>query len=332
MALDTAEAPRLHGVCPKQIKFGTVKDLFEFVIRCMDEEGKSSENNRLYLLDAPHAAVHFLGPDTLARNVRPADATAWLREIHKRGVKTTHPRAYLSAAFGRGIAADNDPTKEIEGTLFGIEGNPVTAVGGRVSSNARDRKLSLEEVKIFWDEFPGYASPAIVAAARMIIAMGGIRVTEVINSKKDWWHEKRTTPLLRIPKTKNDTTHDLPLTAHAISILKEAKASSHPDSEYLFQHTTEPLEPVTPNAVAKAVRKFCDETEFERFQPRDLRRTMKSHLLDHEDDLREEWIDIWHNHGQNASVARKHYDRAEYRRVKSKVAAAVDDILINAHS
>jgi integrase len=81
------------------------------------------------------------------------------------------------------------------------------------------------------------------------------------------------------------------------------------------------------NALSQAVRRYCEATNAEPFQPRDLRRTMKSHLLDSDADLREEWVDIWHNHGRHADVARKHYDRAEYTRAKQKVADAIDKIV-----
>ncbi|MEZ5914226.1 MAG: hypothetical protein R3C42_01185 [Parvularculaceae bacterium] len=50
---------------------------------------------------------------------------------------------------------------------------------------------------------------------------------------------------------------------------------------------------------------------------------MKSHLLDSDADLREEWVDIWHNHGRRR-VARKHYDRAEYMRAKKAIAEAME--------
>ncbi|GAB4526307.1 MAG: hypothetical protein Tsb0010_09720 [Parvularculaceae bacterium] len=58
-----------------------------------------------------------------------------------------------------------------------------------------------------------------------------------------------------------------------------------------------------------------------------MRRTMEIHLLDFDDGIRQEWVDVWHNHGRAAEVARKHYDRAEYRLAKQRVADAIDRLL-----
>lgn len=323
----TTDDPTVVPVAKKERRFGTVKDLFEFAIRSMEAEEKSSvEANRIYLLDGPMAAIHAFGEATLARNIRPNDVTSWLREIHSAGVKTQHPRAYLSAAFGRGIRADNDPTVDVGEILYGIDANPVINVGGGGASNARDRKLSIEELKVFWRDFPSSTSAQTASAARMIIAMGGTRITEIVQSRKNWWKGKKD-PIFEIPKTKNSTTHSLPITQIGKEQLIVARANAHPDSDYLYRHRLKPLEPLWHNSMSQAFRRYCDDAGIERFQPRDLRRSLKSHLLDSEDDLRQEWIDIWHNHGRNADVARKHYDRAEHKRAKQKVVESIDRII-----
>ncbi|MCA8890131.1 MAG: hypothetical protein KDA46_14950 [Parvularculaceae bacterium] len=144
-ASQTTDSPFVETVAKKEARFGTVRDLFEFAVQSMAAEGKSTEANRIYLLEGPLAAIQHFGEATLARNVRPMDITAWLRDLHNAGVKIQHPRAYLSAAFGRGMKADNDPTADIRDVIFGIEANPVIHVGGG-PSEARDRKLSLDEL------------------------------------------------------------------------------------------------------------------------------------------------------------------------------------------
>lgn len=115
------------------------KELFDYVLEAMKAEGKRCEPNRLYIRDGPLAAMNHLGSATLARNVRPSDVTAWLREVHKAGVKLQHPRAYLSAAFSRGMKAENDPTAEVSAIQFAIDSNPVVKVGGWSGVVPRDR-------------------------------------------------------------------------------------------------------------------------------------------------------------------------------------------------
>jgi len=325
-AAATSDDPMSIPIARKEIRYGTVKELFDHILEAMKAEGKGSEPNRLYLRDGPLAAMNHLGPATLARNVRPSDVTAWLREVHKAGVKLQHPRAYLSAAFSRAMKADNDPTAEVGAIQFAIDSNPVLNVGGRSGVVPRDRKLSLDELKSFWREFAKHTHPQTASAARMIIAMGGLRVLEILGSRKSWWTDGAN-PQLALPKTKNATAHVLPLPRAATTELEAALGYGEEDSEFLYQNYLRRTEHMPANALAQAVRRYCEATNTEPFQPRDLRRTMKSHLLDSDADLREEWVDIWHNHGRNADVARKHYDRAEYTRAKQKVADAIDRIV-----
>ncbi|MFC6656502.1 hypothetical protein ACFQEX_13950 [Roseibium salinum] len=98
-------------------------------------------------------------------------------------------------------------------------------------------------------------------------------------------------------------------------------------SPYLFPKSHQPDEPQTLNSISQAARKWCARQKAEPFQPRDLRRTIKTLLIDRNPNLNRDWIDVWHNHGRAADVARKHYDRAEYLTVKRAVAEAIDDLL-----
>ncbi|MEM6625092.1 MAG: integrase family protein [Pseudomonadota bacterium] len=321
------DSPSVKRVVQRESRFGTVRELFEFVVDQMEAEGKNAGPNRTYLLTGPRAAVDAFGENTLARNVTAEDVADWLRDIYRSGVQTIHPRSFVSSAFRRGMLADNDPTKDIGDVLFGIETNPVTNVGGGGASRARHRKLSLDELRTLWSGLPTYVSAQTTCAIRLIISLGGVRITEVLRSEKAWWIDGEPV-WLKIPATKNETEHALPLPEMAAAQLSVAKLLAHPEAPFLFPHRFRQTEMhVTPNTLSQAIRRYCDETGIERFQPRDLRRTMKSHLLDSNDDLQEAWLDIWHNHGRNATVARKHYDRAEYRRVKKRVADAIDRLL-----
>lgn len=96
------------GGCPREggkQRRGTVKELFEFAIASMKEEGKTASiaDYELYLLSGSDAAAADCGPAMLARNVTPDMATDWLSKFHDRGRSTRLPRAVLSAAFNRGL-------------------------------------------------------------------------------------------------------------------------------------------------------------------------------------------------------------------------------------
>ena len=317
-----------------KVRKGSVRDLFEFAVAAMEAEGKdaSISDYRLYLLDGQDAAASDFGPAMLARNVTPEMVTDWLSKFHERGKSTRLPRAILSAAFNRGIKADNDPTQKKDSkVLFAIDRNPVASVGGPTQSNVRNRSLTFKELEEFWRALNGgsVADPAR-RALQLVIAMGGVRITEVTRSKRDWWVSDggwRTikAPKLALPKTKNGHPHDLPVTRHAELLLQLINDYDATKTPFLFSSSFDPLKPLSVEALSRAVAKYCDVSGMEPFTPRDLRRSMKNLLLDR--DAPQAEVDIWHNHGRNADVARRNYDRAQYEHAKVRVRDAIDVLL-----
>ena len=313
---------------------GTVQDLFEFVVEAMEAEGKTASipDYRIYLLDGASAAASDFGPSTPAANVTASMVTDWLSKFHERGSSTRLPRAILSAAFNRGLKADNDPTTRKDSKIFfAIEQNPVASVGGPTQSKARDRSLSLGEMSRLWRDLESERfSMEVGIALRLIIAMGGVRVTEIIRSEKTWWIDDGgwksfKAPRLALPKTKNGHPHDLPVTDAAAIELKKARVLSKAASKYLFPSPYNIESPRALDSLSKSIRAYCSENEIEPFTPRDLRRSMKNLLLDA--DVPQTEVDIWHNHGRNADVARRNYDRAQYEHAKQRVMAAIDGIV-----
>ena len=94
-------------------------------------------------------------------------------------------------------------------------------------------------------------------------------------------------------------------------------------SPVVFPSPRRPGEPIDLTSLSQSVRRWCADTGMTPWQPRDLRRTMKTHLLERRPDLRDA-LDIWHNHGRTADVARRHYDRATYAAAKVEVAREID--------
>jgi len=314
---------------------GTVRDLFNFVIQQMKAESVATvDQYEAYLIGRPDSALSVVGLDANGRDVpanqiTPDDVTRWLRGFHEAGALTGHPRAYLSAAFGRGLSADHDPTSPNPEIRFNLTANPVTHVGGKMKGKPRDRTLSLTELTGFWHGFSGRGvSPSMKLLFRLIISMGGVRITEIVRSEKSWYVTRRKEAWLALPRTKNDHPHDLPVTNMAAAAYRAAVQISDPASAFLFPRHHQPDEPQTLNSISQATRKWCDRHDVERFQPRDIRRTFKTLLIERNPSLNRDWIDVWHNHGRAADVARKHYDRAEYVAVKQAVASAIDDLLI----
>lgn len=263
---------------------GTVKELFEFVIAAMKKEGKraSVADYELYLLNGTDAAAADFGPATLARNVTPDMATDWLSKFHDRGKLTRLPRAILSAAFNRGLKADNDPTtKKDRKILFALYRNPVTDVGGPTQSNIGDRSLSLGEMAQFWRDLEGDAFKGDLGDLfRMIIAMGGVRITEIVRSEKDWWRDdgewrELNAPRLALPETKNGHPHELSVTRHGEAIMRRARDRAPAEAAHLFPSPLKPSSPRSLSALSNSIADYCTANDFDPFTPRDLRRTYR---------------------------------------------------------
>jgi integrase len=312
---------------------GSVRDLFSFVIEQMKSEGVASvSESEGYLIKRSDSALNVIGidedgSDRAANEITPDDVTTWLRIFHDAGSQTGHPRAYLSAAFSRGLSADYDPTNPNPDVRFNLTANPVTHVGGKMKGQPRHRILTLEELSGFWHGFSGRGvSPSVKLVFRLLISMGGVRITEIVYSQKDLFQQRADETWLCLPRTKNDRAHDLPLTEFALAAYQAALQISDPASPYLFPKHHKSDEPQTLNSISQSTRKWCDRHGVERFQPRDLRRTIKTLLIECNPQLNRDWIDVWLNHGRAADVARKHYDRAEYVSAKRTVAGAIDEL------
>lgn len=256
-------------------------------------------------------------------HVKAVDVAEWLRETFVRAPsQARHGRAYLHAVFEWAIKAKYDYTTIGGSRDYGVEHNPVSATPTFKANNARKRVLSLEELVKFYNHLPKATGPQIALGLRMVVAMGGLRITEIMHSQKEWY----SNGWLKLPETKNGREHSVPLTKTAQALLLDTLALSDDESPFLFPHQLDNQEPILITSVGRTSRRMVERFDMEPFQLRDIRRTMKTHLLDL-GYVEEREIDIWHNHGQNSDVARKHYTWAEYRDLKLRVAAKIDQFL-----
>jgi len=264
-----------------------------------------------------------LGRPAKAIDVKQEHAVEWLRETFQRSpAHSRHCRAYLHAVFAWALKSNLDFTSASGGKDYGVSVNPVAGTPTGPKATPRQRVLTTEELKAVWETLPDAADPRTVAAIRMVIAMGGLRITEISGSKKEWYKDG----WLCLPTTKNKREHHVPLTEHAKAQYQIALACSNSKSQYLFPNVYDIRKSVDPTSLGKVARRLISDFDFKPFQLKDLRRTFKTHLLDGEY-VEEREIDIWHNHGQHSDVARKHYTWAEYKSVKQRVASKVDSFL-----
>ena len=290
---------------------------------------KSYREYERALVDGRNSFVRFmeekLGRPALVGEVRSEDIADWLRQIFERAPShARHCRAYLHAVFEWAIKAQFDYTSNSTTTDYGVSVNPVASTPGGAKAKPRSRVLSHEELKILWNELPNVADLGMVSAIRLIISMGGLRISEILHSKIDWYSDS----WLTLPETKNGREHALPLTDHAKLQIDIISANSSCDSEYLSPHAHDPEKPMLLSSPGKIPGRLVKQADMNPFQLRDIRRTMKTLLLDGEY-VEEREIDIWHNHGQKTDVARKHYSWAEFKSLKLRTAQRIDEFLRN---
>ena len=308
-----AEAPRT----------ATFAELVDFRLAQMELKSPVDiGNHRAYLRHGWLAAEGFFGADTPAAAIKPEDVVAWLRRYAKAGVNTRAPRAYLSAAFTAARKADLDPATD-HPYRFGVRENPVALVGGATKVTPRDRVLSLEELRAVWHGFSGRnVAPTTSLLLRCMIATGGLRVSEILRLRRDNFSTLAGEPWLMLPTTKNGRPHAIPLPQAAVRLFDTACSFSSTD--HLFPARLGADEPMALRTVSQAARRWTDaRDDVAPFQPRDLRRTMKTRLIEHDESLREP-MKVWQNHGLVTDVADTHYDWCLYPQTKRRVRDAVD--------
>lgn len=316
------------AVTPKDEIFPALKTLCEDYVEQMKAKGQSSH-------DAYHRALirsdnsfcnymeRVLGRPARGVDVTQGHAVDWLRETHLRSpAHSRHCRAYLHAVFAWAIKANLDFTTNASRKNYGITVNPVAGTPTGPKATPRQRVLSREELKKIWEKLPDACDPRTTTAIRMVMCMGGLRITEISASKKEWYKDG----WLCLPTTKNKREHHVPLTKRAQLQYQIALACSNSKSEFLFPNVYDIRKPIDLTSLGKVARRLMSDFDFPPFQLKDLRRTFKTHLLDGEY-VEEREIDIWHNHGQHSDVARKHYTWAEYKSVKQRVADKIDRFL-----
>jgi integrase len=199
-----------------------------------------------------------------AQDVTRRDIILLLDEIVERGALIQANRTLAtirkmySFAMGRGI----------------LESSPCVAIPAPSKENRRDRVLSEDEVKIFWEKLATAKMEKATALALKLQLITAQRKGEVAGSewadfdfKNGWW----TIPA---EKSKNGLPHRVPLSSFAIETLNELKIISG-DSKWLFpsprdgQHIAE-------TSVDHAVRANAEYFKINHFTPHDLRRTAAS--------------------------------------------------------
>lgn len=298
---------------------GSVAQLFEFHCSQMEKDGKKSHKETRRILEKD--ALPVLGSDRKAKDIKPHDIKLALHRVIKRGsmIQANRLRSAMSAAFNFGIEYDNHPANIKASTLFFIETNPVRDVPKpQKKESPGETVLTDKNIKELWTLLEtSELSIEIQNAFKLILATGGQRVNEVLGARWEEFDLRKKLWELPAERTKNKKIHIVPLTQHAIEILKALKPiNGHSDFLFPKQTSDDSDKPMPIASMSKAAKRLCEQTGFTSFTPRDLRRTCKTMMaaIAIPKDIR----DRIHNHALT-DVASVHYDRYDYLKEKKHV-------------
>jgi integrase len=158
-----------------------------------------------------------------------------------------------------------------------VETTPCAAIPAPSKINQRDRVLSADEIKAFWNNLEEAEMSKEIRLALKLQLLTAQRRGEIatiawndVDSESGWW----TIPAER---SKNTLPHRVPLSSQATAILEELKALN-PESSWVFPSPRGKKTPVTADSLTKALSRNFDKLKTEHFSPHDLRRTAASQM------------------------------------------------------
>ncbi|MGD6736318.1 tyrosine-type recombinase/integrase (plasmid) [Photobacterium leiognathi subsp. mandapamensis] len=294
-------------------KLGCLEQLVDSYIEQMVLDGKRTSEHVSKAIQADVYPV--IPPATKTKDVTPHDIKMVLAKIIQRGAssQSNKVRSYLHAAFNHALKHDNDPAKMCTETLFNVTFNPVTPVPKQSHADrVGERWLKWDELYLLLSNESGlYFEEDIHILIKLCVHLGGQRPYEVMATRWDCVDFDNASFEIAGEVSKNYRANLIPLTDTAYSLLCRLKEISG-DSVYLFPRDSASGH-LDPNYLSRKIRKFCVDTEFNKFVPRDLRRTVKT--LAGELGISKEIRDCIQNHSMN-DVSSKHYDRYDYFKEK----------------
>lgn len=202
-----------------------------------------------------------------AKNVSRRDIVMLLDKVLERGSPIAANRTLAVVRRMLNFAVERDI----------IPNTPCYGFKAPTKENRRDRVLSFEEIKSFWQGLDNASMSELSRLALRLQLVTAQRKGEIVSS--EWTEFDLTDSWWTIPahKAKNGNAHRVPLSKLALKILQQIKAESV-DSKWLFpapnsdKHTT-------PESIDHAIRRSEDAFKnIKHFTPHDLRRTAASSM------------------------------------------------------
>jgi len=259
----------------KEASQGTVTQLFNLYIDDLNLNGKRSSHNVRKIFE--HDISPFIG-DLHASVITKDDCSDIIARVAGRGalVQANRVRSYLLAAFNFGLICNDIPQWRGKTPDFSLLYNPAAQTQKAIKKEAAGtRYLTKVEITKLWASIGVEAMHPDLALVLKLMLSTGQRVEEVIQAQ---WSEFNLEDMVwtipgarRKTRDKQSEPHIVPLTDFHISLLTSIKQRG----SWLFPHV-DGKQPRKYDALTQAVSRYCTAMEFEKFTPRDLRRTWKT--------------------------------------------------------
>lgn len=193
-----------------------------------------------------------------ARDISRRDIVQLLDKVAERGgIMANRTKALLHKIYAFAVTRDLVPV------------SPCIGVQAPAPENRRDRVLSAEEIRTFWQGLDQTRITPGIRLALELMLVTAQRKGEVISARwvdinldARWWV---------IPETKNGLPHRVALSPLAVELFKAAKTLSS-DSQWVFASSRR-NGPIAGTSVDHALRLALQTLEMEHFTPHDLRRS-----------------------------------------------------------
>lgn len=215
-------------------------------------------------------------------------------------------RTYLSACFNYAVKVTNDPLKEDK--IFNIQLNPVVNIPKQTQfERTQDRTLSLGEVKHFLTHIGQTKNVSILTAKALLFLfyIAGQRPFQVMREPWPSYDYRRKTLLIVDTKGRGGKREYLtPLSPKVLSLLNGLTTQELP-----YPFCSDGKNTMRVETLLKAVQKYCNQYNVEKFTLRDIRRTCKNLMIDA--GIGRETRNLIQNHGLTG-IDYKHYDKSDH--------------------
>jgi integrase len=250
-------------------------------------------------------------------DLRRADLIELVEGLVKDGKPTLANRVHALCSKIGAFAVDADL----------LVGNPFAGIKKRGQENIGRRILSDDEIRLFWRNIVLPPVSRRVGLALRLALLTGVRAGEVVGLKRAEIEHldnlDRAAWTIPASRAKNGRQHYVPLSTYARETIHSALELISDEEQFLFPSRWNEGEPITPHALAVAMRRFSNRLKLKHVavkawradppSPHDLRRTFATRLSGL--GVSKEDRDALLNHIRS-DVGSKHYDL--YERAKEK--------------